>query len=161
MDATTSKPNPWNGFSSGPGNFSVLCPGDPKEITVFEQSTGGEIEFHSFIVESDDETAYGVVYNDYPPTANLPEPETAFDRSQGAIIEKHKAELLAQESLQVQSHPAREFEFKAGGKANYSGRVRIILIDRRLYQLVTVFLTDNPHPADRAKFFDSFSLKKN
>jgi hypothetical protein len=61
--------------------------------------------------------------------------------------------------MKVEGFDARELEFAKGGKANYSGRVRFILVGHRIYTLVTVFLTANPHPQERAAFFDSFLLK--
>jgi hypothetical protein len=139
--------------------FLGLFPGLPKEKTSVEQTAAGEIEVHSFIVEPNIQTAYGINYNDIPPKLNLSNPEPLFDGGQSATIGETGA-ITTQRSMKFKGYPAREFEFKAGGKANYSGKVRLILVGRRLYNLVTVFLTENPHASDAEKFFDSFSIIK-
>jgi hypothetical protein len=57
------------------------------------------------------------------------------------------------------NYPAREYEYVAGGAANYSGRVKIIIVGQRVYQIATIFLTANPHPKDREFFFNSFQIQ--
>jgi len=158
-DQSAATQNNWKQFSSDAGNFSIQFPGTPKEKTALEETVFGEIEVHSFIVETDIQTAYGINYNDFPPRLNLSNPEPLFDGGQASAIGKTGI-VITQRSMRFKGYPAREFEFKAGGKANYSGRVRLILVGRRLYNLVTIFLTENPHVSDREKFFDSFSLNK-
>ena len=53
--------------------------------------------------------------------------------------------IVFQQEIKLEDYPGREFEFAAGGKANYSGRIRVFLVGRRLYVLTVVFLTANPH----------------
>lgn len=152
----------WKSFTSETGKFSVNFPGKPVETTSISPTAVGDIEVHCFIVELRVMT-YGISYSDVPAGVKLPDSETVFDGSQNSAVKDvggSKAELVDQQSMTVQDFPAREFEFKAGGKGNFSSRVRMILVGHRIYSLTTVFLTANPDPENRKKFFDSFSVHK-
>jgi len=152
--------NHWKRFSSADGNFSVLFPGTPQEKRQTERTPIGEIELHCFIVEADRQTAYGVNYSDIPQSANLRDPQKFFDRSQ-ALTAGEKGKILFQQEIKLGNSPGREFKFSKGGKSNYSGRVRLFLVGHRLYELVAIYLTINPHPVEREAFFNSFSLPPN
>jgi hypothetical protein len=66
--------------------------------------------------------------------------------------------IVRQRDFEFQGFPAREFGLVGKGKANFGGQVRLILIDRRLYQIMVIFMAQNPHLADFKVFFDSFSV---
>lgn len=152
----------WRRFSSEVGQFTASFPGTPQEKTDLTSTAAGEIEVHSFIVELQRFT-YGICYSDLPENLKLPGAEAVFDGSQDSTVKSvggRKAEVVAQETMVVAGFPAREFEFKAGGKANFSVRARMVLVGKRIYTLTTVFLTANPDPENRKKFFDSFSVRE-
>lgn len=149
----------WKRFTSDTGKFSALFPGTPGEKIVPVKTALGESEAHSFLVQPDVETAYGINYNDYPAAVDVDHPQKLFDQCQASIVGE-KGKIVVQQELKIQNYPARELEFQAGGEANYSGRVRLILVGHRIYDLVAIFLTANPHAPERQKFFDSFSLKE-
>ncbi len=87
--------------------------------------------------------------------------ETVFDGSQNSAVKdvgEAKPNSWTKHSLRVQNYPARELEFKAGGKTNFSGRIRLILVGKRIYSVMTFYSPGNPHPEDSLKFFDGFSI---
>jgi len=158
-DKGVNSQHEWKLFSSKTGNFSALFPGAPRETVVPEPTAAGEIKMHSFIIETDAQTAYGINYNDYPDAIDISNPQKVFDRCQVAMT-TGQGKIITQTAIKFGNYPARELEFQPGGLANYSGRVRLILVGRRIYSVSTVFLTANPHPAEAAKFLDSFSLNQ-
>jgi hypothetical protein len=107
----------------------------------------------------DKRNEYAVNYCDYPESLKLT-PNQQFDLSQAAVSKKF-GKIVFQKDLKLGDDPGREFEFVVDGKGNFSGRVRIILAEKRLYQMMVIFLTVNPHPADRATFFNSFKIQAN
>jgi hypothetical protein len=147
----------WKTFTSKSGKFSALFPGTPKQSITPQPTVAGKIDVHSFIVETDAVNAFGINYSDFPETLNLSNPGALFDGAQTTTAGERGA-IVTQQTMKFKGYPAREFEFKPGGKANYSGRVRLILVGRRIYSLVVIFLTANPHPEERTKFFESFSV---
>ena len=76
------------------------------------------------------------------------------------MAKRLETRLFEQES-KFESFPAREFEFAAGGKANFSARMKYILVGERVYEIYVVFLTANPYPEERKIFFNSFKLLAN
>jgi len=152
----------WKRFTSDEGRFSIQFPGKP-EITnaVLDISTNYSITQPCFFVWADRQTEYVVNYTDYPEALqkNLERlgPQQQFDLSQAAVA-KRFGNILNQSDTTLGDNPGREFEFVAGGKANFSGQVRLFLVHQRLYQIMVIFLTQNPHPKDFKIFFDSFAL---
>ena len=152
--------NSWKKFTSAEGEFSAWFPGTPEETTQPLHNLMGDIEARCFAVEADIQDFYGVLYADIPPAADLKNPTYLFDRAQAMEANQNgSGKIVFQQEIKLENYSGREFEFAAGGKANYSGRVRILLVGRRLYVLTVVFLTRNPHPEDRANFFNSFKLQ--
>ena len=148
----------WKKFSSAEGNFSIWFPGKPEYTNVVISASGIEISQPCFFVWADSQTEYAVNYCDYPKVVEKLTPEQQFDSSQAGVA-KALVEILYQQNNKFENYPARDFEFVARGKANFSGRVRLILKNDKLYQIMVVFLTANPHSADRDTFFNSFRLQ--
>jgi hypothetical protein len=145
----------WQKFSSAEGRFSVLLPGPPKEKQEIVQGKTGQVELHAFAAEKDIQNGYGVAYYDVP---KISDPQLFLGKLE-ALLVGPEAKVVFFKRLQIGNYPATEFEFVAGGKANYSVRARIILVDQRAYALTVTFLTSEPHPDERNAFFESFSLQ--
>lgn len=154
----------WKRFTSDEGRFSIRFPGRPEMTNVvLDISTNYSITQPCFFVWADRQTEYAVNYTDYPKALqkNLEElgPEKQFDLSQATVAAAF-GKIVNQRDIKFRDFPGREFEFVAGGKANFSGRVRLILVNDRLYQIMVIFLARNPHPDDFKIFFASFSIPK-
>jgi hypothetical protein len=152
--------NSWKKFTSAEGQFSVWFPGTPEVTTQSLHNLIGETDAHSFTVKADVQDFYGVVYGDIPPSVDLKDPSILFDKAQAMVANQNgSGKIVSEQEIKLENFPGREFEFVAGGKANYSGRVRTFLVGRRIYVLTVVFLTANPHLENRATFFTSFKLQ--
>jgi hypothetical protein len=149
----------WKRFSSDEGKFSVLFPGTPEATNDLIKTSFGEIRMQTFFVWSDIQTEYAVNYNDNPNIVEKLSPQQEFDSSQESVAEKF-GEVINQRDFNFRDFPAREFDFVAGGKADFSGRVRLILVNQRLYQVIVIFLTKNPYLDDFKIFLDSFCIQK-
>jgi hypothetical protein len=147
----------WKKFSSSEGKFSVWFPGTPEYTNVTVGTHLGDIQQPCFFVWVDPQNEYAVGYCDYPENLKLTSNQQ-FDAGQASITKKF-GKIVFQQNIKFEDYPARDFEFVAGGRANFSGRVRLILKNDRLYQIMVIFLTANPHPSDRDVFFNSFRLQ--
>ena len=56
----------WETFSSAEGNFTVLMPGTPKHEVQQAKTVMGAIDMHLYSQELRNNTAYIIIYNDYP-----------------------------------------------------------------------------------------------
>jgi len=145
----------WKSFSSAEGKFSVWFPGVPDVTNVILTVSNVDFSEPCYFVWADAQTEYAVNYGDYPKGLEKLKPEQQFDICQSGVAGK-VGKIVYQKDLKFGDYPARDFEFVAGGKANYSGRIRLILTGERLYQIVVIFLTGNPHPTDGDIFLNSF-----
>jgi hypothetical protein len=154
----------WKKFSSMEGKFSVWFPGNPERTNITDSASGFDLSMPSYFVWANRQTEYSVNYCDYPEEVirrlGKFTPQQQFDFSQSDVVKVGGGKIVYQKDITIEGYPARDFEFVTGGKANYSGRVRLILLNGRLYQLIVIFLTANPHPKDWDIFFNSFQFQK-
>ena len=151
-------PSNWKKFSSDEGKFSVLFPGTPEEKVEPVSGSFGNAEIHYFAVWADKQTLYGINYSDSSKYLKV-NPQELFKKTQNLTVENQKGTIVFEQETTVDGFPAKEFEFIAGGKANSSFRIREILVGQRVYEVITVFLTTNPHPVNRDIFFNSFHVQ--
>jgi hypothetical protein len=149
--------NEWEKFSSPEGKFSVWFPSVPDITNVVISVSNVDFSQPCYFVWNR-QTEYAVNYSDLPKNLERLNPEQKFDISQKAVAAE-VGKIVYQKNIEFANFPCREFEYVVEGKVNYSGRVRLILVGDRLYQMIVIFLTTNPHTADRDTFFNSFRLQ--
>jgi hypothetical protein len=149
--------NEWEKFSSPEGKFSVWFPGIPDLTNVVINVSNVDISQPCYFIWNR-QTEYAVNYSDLPKSLEMLKSEQKFDLSQKAVGAE-VGKIVYQKKFEFENYPGREFEYVVDGKVNYSGRVRLILVGDRLYQMIVIFLTANPHTADRDAFYNSFRLQ--
>jgi hypothetical protein len=157
--APTSK---WKKFSSTEGKFSIWFPGTPVETNQFVTNSIVVAEEHLFNVNADIQDAYVVAYCDseiFDEAMQNGKAQELLKKSELLVAANEEGKILSEQETTFGNYPAREFEYKAGGKANYSVRVKYVMTGQRIYSIITVFMTGNPYPGDRATFFNSFKLQ--
>lgn len=147
----------WEKFASAEGKFSVIFPNRPQEVQTNEQAGSGKIQLHAFASESDAHNVYSVTYYDVP---RVTDPKMLLAKLEQAMVSNDNGKIASYHPLQVGNYPATEFEYVAGGKANYSGKVRLIAVGQRAYALSVLFITVNPPKQEESDaFFNSFTLQ--
>ena len=122
------------------------------------------VEERIFYVNPNVQNAFAVGYSDSPifsRMGKLPDPQEFLKKSQSLVVSEAKGKVVFEQESKFGDYPAREFEYAAGGKANYSARVKYILVGPRVYSIYVVFLTTSPYPEERAIFFNSFKIFTN
>ncbi len=156
--APTSK---WKKFSSTEGKFSIWFPGTPVETNQFITNSIMAAEEHLFYVNADIQDAYIITYCDnhkFEEFIKNGRAQGFLEKSESIVVAEANGNILSERETTFGSYPAREFEYKAGGKANYSVKVKYVMIGPRVYSLMAVFMTGSPYPEDRTTFFNSFQL---
>jgi hypothetical protein len=157
--APTSK---WQKFSSTEGKFSIWFPGTPAETNEFVTNSNMAAEEHIFNVNADIQDGYTVAYCDsdkFDEFMKNGKAQEFLEKSESIVVAEANGEILTQQETTFGNYPSREFEYKAGGKANYSVKVKYVMVGQRVYSLMAVYMTGNPYPQDRATFFKSFQLQ--
>jgi hypothetical protein len=149
----------WKKFSSPEGKFSVWFPGIPDLTNDVVTVSNIDLPLPCYFIWNR-QTEYAVGYGDWPKNLKKLKPEQIFDIDQKGVATE-VGKIVYQRNIEFTNYPGREFEYVVEGKVHYSGRVRLILVDDRLYAMIVIFLTANPHTTDRDIFFNSFSLQKN
>ena len=152
----------WKKFSSTEGKFSIWFPGTPVETNQFITNSIMAAEEHLFYVNTDIQNAFLVAYCDslkFDEFTKDGRAQEFLGKSESIVVAEANGQILSEQKTTFGSYPAREFEYKAGGKANYSVKVEYIMIGQRVYSLMAVFMTGNPYPEDRTTFFNSFRLQ--
>lgn len=124
---------------------------------ISDAANGKSVSQPFFSVWGGPETEYGVAYVDLSTAGTNASSKKIFDIYEKGIV-TDIGKITGQKDSDFQGNPGRQFDFIAGGKANYSGKIRMILAHRRLYQIEVIFLTGNPHAFDFNLFLSSFSL---
>jgi hypothetical protein len=157
----------WKPFKSDVGRFSAFFPGIPETTNIsftFPATNGDEtiaIEGPVFYVNPNIQNSFAVLFYDnavFSKMSKLPDPQAFLKQTQSLMVSEHKGKIAFEQELQLQNFPAREFEYAAGGKANYSVRMKLILAGKRVYEIYVVFLTTSPYPEERTTFFNSFKI---
>jgi hypothetical protein len=151
----------WKRFSSDEGRFSVFFPGSPESTNIISDASATNVVTHMFYVNPNIQNSFAVGYSDSPMFANaakLLKPQEFLKKSECLCVSNAQGKIVYDEESKFKDYPAREFEFVAGGKANYSTRVKYILVGKRVYSIFVVFLTGNPYLQERMEFFNSFKL---
>ena len=147
----------WKEFSSANGGFSILFPGKPELTNVTVNVSSDDLLMPCYFVWNR-QMEFAVNFSDNPKNLKQFPPEKEFDICQSAVA-KSFGKIVYQRDLLVDGYPAREFEYEVVGKVNYSGRLRLVLVKDRLYQLMFIFKTGYPRPPDRDTFFNSFRVR--
>ena len=156
--ASASPLNGWIRFSPKDGGFSVLLPNAPTETETNMETGRGEFSMHSFVSARGEQDAYSVTYYDFP-AAMSSDPKVFLARVEAFMVLSQHGKVTYYAQKPDGTNPGTEFEFAAGGKANFSMRTRLVLVGNRVYAPAVLFHTGAPLPAECKPFFDSFSLQ--
>ena len=132
-----------------------MFPGIPQYTNLTKTFQKVEVQTKEVYVNADIQNSYFVSTMDWSVLGKL-SPQEIFDKGEANTAEACKGQTLFRQAMEIQGRPGCEYEYVAGGKANYSVRIRYVLDGARMYMLGVVFLTVNPHAEDRHIFFDSF-----
>ncbi|MCF7954237.1 MAG: hypothetical protein K9M75_00400 [Phycisphaerae bacterium] len=143
-------------FESAEGRFSVSMPGKPEKITQTVKSQIGDIVFTMFAADSK-ELGFIVGYSDYP--ADFVETSDPIENLGWIIygvVADVKGKLVQETILEINGKAAKEYQVDIPEKGTLISR--LILDDRRLYQLIAMFPTGGQDEKRVSEFLDSFKV---
>jgi hypothetical protein len=145
----------WTPFVSEGGRFRVQLPEKPKlEILTYE-SGKSRVTHNIFTVEKGP-YIWVVDYADLPAEIDISNPVKFFNESRDELLQEVNGTLQKQKPIDLQGHVGLDMSLQIrGGEA----RVRLFLVNHRLYQLLVTrldLLSKSTEPLD--KFLDSFKI---
>src|SRR5262245_15481937 len=149
----------WQEFKHEAGNFAVMMPGKPLEVSQTIEGAIGKVPTKSFVAQSGQITLIAM-YADYSIAFDTPEAVKAtLDASRDIMLSKGRGKLISEKEHVFKKYPGRELT--AGVDVGMM-RLRMYLIQQRLYMLMVLSEGVNElkqlesKQADR--FLDSFRL---
>lgn len=146
--------NNWKTFTSQEGNFSVLFPGEPKEVTQSKLF----LKVHAFVCDANRKTSFLVSYTDFPKKLHVSPTDKLYDDARNGGLGKD-GKLLQEKSITVEGFPGREIQAeKNDGKSFVVDRY--FLAADRMYQVAVVVPKQDQASTNISYFLASFSLLK-
>lgn len=143
-------------FESAEGRFSISMPGKPEKITQTVKSQVGDIDFTMFVADSK-ELGFVVGYSDYPADfVETSDPLENLGWVRDGVVFDVKGKLVKETILKNYGGAATEFQIDIPDKGTLTSR--LILEDKRLYQLIAMFPEDGYNEKKMAEFFGSFKI---
>ena len=147
----------WGPFSSPEGNFSILMPGTPSHATNAVNTAVGTIDMHMYSRELGNNTAYAVIYSDYPEFITRASPDKVLDGGRDGAIANSKGKLISEQNIFLDGgHAGREIKIDIPGKGLM--KIRAFLVRNRLYQVMVAAPGDVIDSEESRKFLTSFNL---
>jgi len=143
----------WRLFESAEGKFKVVFPGVPVVKRGRFRTEMGDVYSARHTVGGD--ATYDVRYNDYPKaTTTKLTPAKMLDALRDGLVAESKGELASDKPFSLGKFAGRDQEIIGGDGTRY--RVRLLLVENRLYQLTA--MARPPMRIDEERFFGSFQL---
>jgi TonB family protein len=160
--AAEYNPKNWKEYSPAEESFSVLLPGKPTEGVQAVDTPFGKLNMHIFTLKS--LAFYGVLYMDYPESANIKDTRAFLNGVRDGGLKADKGTLLEEKEIALDGAPGRFLKVQLGN--GYTRRTKIYFIKNRVYHLsITTWDKDAPdaiarfHNEIADKFLNSFKLK--
>lgn len=155
----------WVPFTSVDGKFTVNSPGAFVEKVNGVETKIGNLEYHTFLHEANDDTPdnliYMVSYVDYP-EGSIHSDSTDllkdfFEVTVESSVESVNGELFYSSDIQLGQYPGKLWRvvYKDG---EASIRTKAYLVKNRFYSVQTITLKDKSLNPSIDKFMDSFKV---
>ncbi|MDY3553647.1 hypothetical protein R5W24_002750 [Gemmata sp. JC717] len=148
-------------FDSKDGKFSAKFPLEPK---VVPQKAGG-LDLYITIAEKDkdkDKVGFAVIYTDLPADVVKGSPgKKLLEGGEKGLVDNFKAKIVSSSETSFKAngkdYPARDL---IAEKESLTLRVRIIMVDARLYQVFVIGPKEQATGKEADEFLKSFELVK-
>lgn len=150
-------PYRWQSYSAPDGSFSAQFPTKPgAEDQQVELATGGTVLTHQIVATPAKTTSYNITYFEDRRLANG-SAEEVLNSARDGSVSRVQGNVVSEQRLEVEGHPARDLEVHARGNSTLS--MRMIAVRGRLFMLmVEDTARQRVDSKNVRKFFDSFKL---
>lgn len=155
--AAASDPAKWTTFASPQGRFEILMPGEVKQFTVDVSNEFGASTLHMNVATLGDGTMLIANWVDYPPELVQELPEQLLDDSRESALDNLGGKLVSEKPIKLGKFEGREILIEVG-KVDRLFRVRVYLIENRLYQTIAFGPPKFVKSREAQRYLDSFKL---
>jgi len=143
----------WREFKHEAGNFVVMMPGDPLEMSQTLESEIGKIPIYSFTAQGGPLT-YLAMYAEYPISIDTSEAaKTGLDNARDLLLSRRNGKLISEADISFGKYPGRELKAKIDGGTL---RSRTYIVNQRMYMLMAAAPGDDTSKQLDSKKVDDF-----
>ncbi|HEV2663323.1 MAG TPA: hypothetical protein VG324_00320, partial [Blastocatellia bacterium] len=151
----------WQEFKHEAGNFAVMMPGKPLEMSQTVESEIGKIPIHSFTAQGGT-LNFLAMYAEYPISIDTAESaKTSLDNARDLLLSRRNGKLISEADISFGKYPGRELKAKVDGGML---RSRTYVVNQRMYMVMAIAAGDDiSKQLDSKKiddFFGSFKFLK-
>jgi hypothetical protein len=149
----------WAEFKSAEGRFTIRMPAAVE--TKFEKAPdyGGYLEVHT-ISARESSMQFAVYYHDTTNPIARSERDAFLKKQCNATVRNHNGALRTIKSITVDGNPGREIvaDLPVDGGGSAVLRAKVVLVDKRVYQVISFAFEKQADRPEIAAFLDSFKL---
>jgi len=125
----------WQEFKHEAGNFAVMMPGKPFEISQTVESEVGKIPMYSFTTQGGTLT-YLAMYAEYPISIDTTvAAKASLDNARDLILSRRNGKLISETDISFGKYPGRELKAKIDGGTL---RSRTYVVNHRMYMFMAM-----------------------
>src|SRR5215470_3873813 len=143
----------WQEFKHEAGNFVVMMPGKPLEMSQTLESEIGKIPIYFFTAQGGT-LNYVAMYAEYPISIDTSEAaKTSLDNARDLLLSKRNGKLISEADISFGKYPGRELKAKIDGGAL---RSRTYIVNERMYIVMALAPGDDTSKQLDSKKVDDF-----
>ena len=152
-------PANWKVAAPKDAGFSAKMPGTPTEKKQQVKTATGQLSVTLYIAEGRNESLFVVSYTDYSEADLKKAPvDKRLDQARDGAVEKSGGKLRGEKKIELDGQPGREIVIENNGEV--IAKMRIYLVQRRLYQVMVLGNEPTFKSKDVGTFLDSFRVIK-
>ena len=156
---TNALPAGWETFTSKDGGYTVAAPGKLETSAKQVATAVGNVKMNMALL-SKGNTAYLVIYADYPDVTLKADPEKILDGARNGAIKQMNSKASGYKKISINGFPGQEFSAKTKlGTVPAFVKARIYLARKRLYQQIVVGPDDEKSDKDLDTFLNSLKIQ--
>src|SRR5262245_10676375 len=149
----------WQEFKHEPGNFAVMMPGKPLEMSQTVESQIGKVPMYSFTAQ-EGTLNYMAMYAEYPIALDTPQvAKSSLNGARDLMLNNRNGKLISETDVSFGKYPGRELKAKFDGGMI---RLRSYVVNQRMYMLMVMAPGDDKSKQLESKkandFLDSFKF---
>src|SRR5215813_3445172 len=143
----------WQEFKNEAGNFAVMMPGKPLEMSQTVESEIGKIPIYTFTAQGGTLT-YMAMYSEYPISIDTPEAaKISLDNARDLLLSRRNGKLISESDISFGKYPGRELKAKFDGGTL---RSRTYIVNKRMYIVMAMAPGDDTSKQLDSKKVDDF-----
>jgi hypothetical protein len=159
ITGASARGDEWVTYKSDDGRFSARMPAKAESKAQKVPDYGGYLDVRSLSAD-ENKIAYAVYYHDIARTVTPSERDGFLKKQCNGTARSHNGAVRTIKPITVSGNPGREIvadlPVEGGGSAVL--RARVVLVDKRLYQVIALAPEKQADRSEIATFLDSFEI---